>query len=225
MSFADVLKKSFLEGFVASNITTTDICVTMLIAACVGLYIYFVYRLMSQKTFYSKSFNISLVALTMLTAAIILAIQSSVVISLGMVGALSIVRFRTAIKNPMDLVYLFWAISAGIVCGTGLFELVLIVSLFVTIAVVVLEFLPAVKEPKLLVINAKDPDAEDAIMEVVGNYVKKYKVKSRNLTSDNMDLLLLVSIKEKDAEMVKEIKKLEQVNTVALMSHDGEVGI
>ena len=225
MSFADVLKKSFLEGVVASNITTTDICVTMLIAACVGLYIYFVYRLMSQKTFYSKSFNISLVALTMLTAAIILAIQSSVVISLGMVGALSIVRFRTAIKNPMDLVYLFWAISAGIVCGTGLFELVLIVSLFVTIAVVVLEFLPAVKEPKLLVINAKDPDAEDAIMEVVGNYVKKYKVKSRNLTSDNMDLLLLVSIKEKDAEMVKEIKKLEQVNTVALMSHDGEVGI
>jgi len=225
MSFADVLKKSFLEGFAASNITTTDICVTMLIAACVGLYIFFVYRMMSQKTFYSKSFNISLVALTMLTAAIILAIQSSVVISLGMVGALSIVRFRTAIKNPMDLVYLFWAISAGIVCGTGLFELVLIVSLFVTIAVVALEFLPAIKEPKLLVINAKDPDAEDAVMEVVGKYVKKYKVKSRNLTSDNMDLLLLVSVKEKDAELVKEIKKLEQVNTVSLMSHDGEVGI
>ncbi|MBQ3516300.1 MAG: DUF4956 domain-containing protein [Lachnospiraceae bacterium] len=225
MSFADVLKKSFLEGFAASNITTTDICVTMLIAACVGLYIFFVYRMMSQKTFYSKSFNISLVALTMLTAAIILAIQSSVVISLGMVGALSIVRFRTAIKNPMDLVYLFWAISAGIVCGTGLFELVLIVSLFVTIAVVALEFLPAIREPKLLVINAKDPDAEDAVMEVVGKYVKKYKVKSRNLTSDNMDLLLLVSIKEKDAELVKEIKKLEQVNTVSLMSHDGEVGI
>lgn len=225
MSFADVLKKSFLEGFAASNITTTDICVTMLIAACVGLYIFFVYRMMSQKTFYSKSFNISLVALTMLTAAIILAIQSSVVISLGMVGALSIVRFRTAIKNPMDLVYLFWAISAGIVCGTGLFELVLIVSLFVTIAVVALEFLPAIREPKLLVINAKDPDAEDAVMEVVGKYVKKYKVKSRNLTSDNMDLLLLVSVKEKDAELVKEIKKLEQVNTVSLMSHDGEVGI
>ena len=225
MSFADVLKKSFLEGFAASNITTTDICVTMLIAACVGLYIFFVYRMMSQKTFYSKSFNISLVALTMLTAAIILALQSSVVISLGMVGALSIVRFRTAIKNPMDLVYLFWAISAGIVCGTGLFELVLIVSLFVTIAVVALEFLPAIKEPKLLVINAKDPDAEDAVMEVVGKYVKKYKVKSRNLTSDNMDLLLLVSVKEKDAELVKEIKKLEQVNTVSLMSHDGEVGI
>lgn len=225
MSFADVLKKSFVEGFAASNITTTDICVTMLIAACVGLYIFFVYRMMSQKTFYSKSFNISLVALTMLTAAIILAIQSSVVISLGMVGALSIVRFRTAIKNPMDLVYLFWAISAGIVCGTGLFELVLIVSLFVTIAVVALEFLPAIKEPKLLVINAKDPDAEDAVMEVVGKYVKKYKVKSRNLTSDNMDLLLLVSVKEKDAELVKEIKKLEQVNTVSLMSHDGEVGI
>ncbi|MBO5341373.1 MAG: DUF4956 domain-containing protein [Lachnospiraceae bacterium] len=225
MSFSDVLKKSFLEGFVSTDLTTTDICVTMLVTACIGLYIYFIYRIMSQKTFYSKSFNISLVALAMITAGIILAIQSSVVISLGMVGALSIVRFRTAIKNPMDLVYLFWSISVGIVCGAGLFEVALIVSVFVTVAVVVLEFLPAVKEPKLLVINAKDPDEEDAIMEVVKKYVKRYKVKSRNLTSDNMDLLLLVSIKEKDAELVKEIKKLSNVNTVSLMSHDGEVGI
>lgn len=225
MSFSDVLKKSFLEGFVSSNITTTDICVTMVVAACIGLYIYFVYRMMCQKTFYSKSFNISLVALAMLTAAIILAIQSSVVISLGMVGALSIVRFRTAIKNPMDLVYLFWAISAGIVCGTGLFELALIVSLFVTIAVVALEYMPAVKEPKLLVINAGDPDAESAILDVVTKYVKKYKIKSRNLTSDNMDLLLMVSVTEKDAELVKEIQKLNGVNSVSLMSHNGEVGI
>lgn len=225
MSFSDVLKKSFLEGFVSSNITTTDICVTMIVAACIGLYIYFVYRKMSQKTFYSKSFNISLVALAMLTAAIILAIQSSVVISLGMVGALSIVRFRTAIKNPMDLVYLFWAISAGIVCGTGLFELALIVSVFVTIAVVALEYMPAVKEPKLLVINAKDPEEETVILDVVSKYVKKYKIKSRNLTSDNIDLLLVVSISEKDAELVKEIKKINGVNSVSLMSHNGEVGI
>lgn len=225
MSFSDVLKKSFLEGFVSSNITTTDICVTMIVAACIGLYIYFVYRMMSQKTFYSKSFNVSLVALAMLTAAIILAIQSSVVISLGMVGALSIVRFRTAIKNPMDLVYLFWAISAGIVCGTGLFELALIVSVFVTIAVVALEYMPAVKEPKLLVINAKDPEEETVILDVVSKYVKKYKIKSRNLTSDNIDLLLVVSISEKDAELVKEIKKINGVNSVSLMSHNGEVGI
>lgn len=225
MSFSDVLKKSFLEGFVSSNITTTDICVTMIVAACIGLYIYFVYRKMSQKTFYSKSFNISLVALAMLTAAIILAIQSSVVISLGMVGALSIVRFRTAIKNPMDLVYLFWAISAGIVCGTGLFELALIVSVFVTIVVVALEYMPAVKEPKLLVINAKDPEEETVILDVVSKYVKKYKIKSRNLTSDNIDLLLVVSISEKDAELVKEIKKINGVNSVSLMSHNGEVGI
>ena len=225
MSFSDVLKKSFLEGFVSSNITTTDLCVPMIVAACIGLYIYFVYRKMSQKTFYSKSFNISLVALAMLTAAIILAIQSSVVISLGMVGALSIVRFRTAIKNPMDLVYLFWAISAGIVCGTGLFELALIVSVFVTIVVVALEYMPAVKEPKLLVINAKDPEEETVILDVVSKYVKKYKIKSRNLTSDNIDLLLVVSISEKDAELVKEIKKINGVNSVSLMSHNGEVGI
>ena len=225
MTFNDIFKKSFLEGFTSTDINVYTAAAAMLITCVLALYIFVVYRVVTRKTFYSKSFNISLVALAMITAGIILAIQSSVVISLGMVGALSIVRFRTAIKNPMDLVYLFWAISVGIVCGAGLFEVALIVSVFVTVAIVVLEFMPAVKEPKLLVINAKDPDEEDAIMEVVKKYVKRYKVKSRNLTSDNMDLLLLVSIKEKDAELVKEIKKLSNVNTVSLMSHDGEVGI
>ena len=120
MGFKDILKKSFLEGANVVDFSIASVALTLVVTAALGLYIYIVYRLISRKSFYSKSFNISLVAMAMITAAIILAIQSSVVISLGMVGALSIVRFRTAVKDPMDLVFLFWSISIGIICGAGL---------------------------------------------------------------------------------------------------------
>ena len=119
MGFNDVLKKSFLEGVSVADLSITSVLLNLAVTAALGIYIYFVYRLVSKKEFYSKSFNISQVALAMITAAIILSIQSSVVISLGMVGALSIVRFRTAIKDPMDLIFFFWSISAGIICGAG----------------------------------------------------------------------------------------------------------
>ncbi len=224
MSFSDALKKSFVEGF-ATDLSTSSILVTLAVTACIGIYIFLVYRLASQKTFYSKSFNISLVALAMITSGIILAIQSSVVISLGMVGALSIVRFRTAIKNPMDLVYLFWAVSAGIICGAGLFEVAVIVSLFVTIAIVLLELLPAVREQKLLVVNADAPETEEELLAAVKEYAPKYKVKSRNLSADNMDIIIQLQIKEKEAELVRKIKQVEGVRSVSLILHEGDMDI
>lgn len=224
MSFSEVLKKSFLEG-VASDLSTASIVVTLVVTACIGFYIFAVYRLASQKTFYSKSFNISLVALAMITAGIILAIQSSVVISLGMVGALSIVRFRTAIKNPMDLVYLFWAISVGIVCGAGLFEVAVIVSLFVTIAIMLLELFPNVQEQKLLVVNAAAPEVEEALLALVKEYASKIKIKSRNLTADNMDIIIQLNIKEKEAELIRGIKQIEGVNSVSLILHEGDMTV
>lgn len=225
MSFSDVLKKSFLEGFVSSDLSTTSIIVTIMVTACVGLYIFLVYRLVTQKTFYSKSFNVSLVALAMITAGIILAIQSSVVISLGMVGALSIVRFRTAIKNPMDLVFLFWSISAGIICGAGLYEVALIVSITVTIAIVSLELLPTIREQKLLVINAKNTDVEEKLWEIVKEYTKRYKVKSRNLTDSGVDMVVELSIKEDEVEFMNKLKTIDGVKTVSLVAHDGELGV
>ena len=117
MSFKDVFKKSFLEGFTRYDATPENILIVFAISSFFALYIFFAYRILTRRTFYSKSFNISLPALVLITAGIILTIQSSVVVSLGMVGALSIVRFRTAVKDPMDLVFLFWAISTGIICG------------------------------------------------------------------------------------------------------------
>jgi hypothetical protein len=123
MSYSDLFKKSFLEGFAPADITTTTAAVAMLITCALALYIFVVYRVLTRKTFYSKSFNISLAGIALITCAIILTIQSSLVVSLGMVGALSIIRFRTAVKDPMDLMFLFWAIALGIICGVGLAEI------------------------------------------------------------------------------------------------------
>ena len=222
MSFQDVLKKSFLEGFASTELTTTSILVALAVTALVGVYIYGVYRVVSRKPFYSKSFNISLVALALITAAIILTIQSSVVISLGMVGALSIVRFRTAIKDPMDLVFLFWSISAGIICGAGLFEVAILVSMVVTAVILVLGLLPVSKAPMLLVVNAADCEMEEVIMQIVKKHTKIFTVKSRNLNKNGMDMIVELRVKE-GGILVKEVGALEKVSTVSLLSHDGEV--
>ncbi len=221
MGFQDVLKKSFLEGFSSADLSTTSIVIALAVTAVIGIYIFGVYRIATRRAFYSKSFNISLVALALITAAIILTIQSSVVISLGMVGALSIVRFRTAIKDPMDLVFLFWSISTGIICGAGLFEVAAITAVMVTIIVLALELLPARKESLLLLVNAQDCDAEEEIKAVISRYAKSYQVKSRSLTTDGMDLVVELRVKD-GGSLVKEMGALPKVRSVSLLSHDGE---
>lgn len=222
MSFSDVLKKSFLNGINSAEISTTAIVLAILVTGVIGMYIYVVYRMTTRKAFYSKSFNISLVALAMITAAIILTIQSSVVISLGMVGALSIVRFRTAIKDPMDLVFLFWSISIGIICGAGLYEVAIVVSVFVTIAILGLELLPMVSAPMLLIVNADNCDVDEQITENIKKYAKHHQVKSRNLTQSGMDMVIELRVKENGSELVKEIKAIKGVSSVSLLMHDGE---
>ena len=126
MSIQDVLKKSFLQGFQNTNLSMKTVALLLVAAGVLGIYLFFVYRIMTANTFYSKNFNVSLIMMCVITTAIIVTIQSSVVVSLGMVGALSIVRFRTAVKDPLDLIFMFWSISIGIICGAGMlfFELV-----------------------------------------------------------------------------------------------------
>lgn len=222
MSFKDVMKKSFLEGFNAAEITTGSIILVLIVTSMLALYIYGIYRVTTRKTFYSKSFNISLVALAIITAAIIISIQSSVVISLGMVGALSIVRFRTAIKEPMDLVFLFWSISVGIICGAGQFEVAALTSVIITVFILVLEMLPISKPPMILVINAADRGAEEALISVVESHCKNYRIKSRNISSSGLDMILEVRLAD-GKEMLRELGELETVDSVSLLSHDGEI--
>ena len=222
MGFQDVLKKSFLEGFAATDLSTTTIVIALAITTAIAIYIFAVYRLMSRNSFYSKSFNISLVALAIITASIILTIQSSVVISLGMVGALSIVRFRTAVKEPQDLVFLFWSISTGIICGAGLFEVGIIAAVLVTIVLLVLELVPVRTESMLLIINADACDAEEAIMKIVGEYTKKPHIKSRNINANGCDMIIELRVKD-GGGLVKKVSTLKGVRNVSLLSHDGEV--
>ena len=222
MSFKDIFKKSFLEGFSSAEITTPTIVVALGIACVLALYIFFVYRIVTRKTFYSKSFNITLAVITVITAALILTMQSSVVLSLGMVGALSIVRFRTAVKDPMDLAFLFWSISVGIICGAGLAQVAVILSVVITAGILVLDNIPVAKAPMILVVNSDDLDAEDAIAQTVKKYVKHVTVKSRNMTDVSLDLVMELRTSEGSA-LVRDVKKIAGVTAVSLLAHDGEV--
>ena len=177
---------------------------------------------MTRKTFYSKAFNISLAGITVITAAIILTMQSSVVLSLGMVGALSIIRFRTAVKEPIDLMFLFWAISVGIICGAGLAQVAIILSLVLTAGVALLERLPVARAPMILVVNGTDLDAEKQVTAVVAKYARHFTVKSRNMTKDSLDMVIELRTAQ-GGELVKEIIALECVASASLLSHDGEV--
>ena len=190
MSFKDIFKKSFLEGFASTEITTLTVVTALGVACLLALYIFFVYRVVTRKTFYSKNFNITLAGVTVITASLILTMQSSVVLSLGMVGALSIVRFRTAIKEPMDLMFLFWSISVGIICGAGLAQVAVILSVVMTLGILILDRLPVARAPMIFVVNADNFDAEDAVVETVRKYAKHYRIKSRNLAENSLDLVL-----------------------------------
>ena len=222
MSFKDIFKKSFLEGFATAELTGRVILAALGIAAVLALYIFFVYRIMTRKTFYSRNFGIALVGVALITAALILTMQSSVVISLGMVGALSIVRFRTAIKDPLDLMFLFWSISVGIICGAGMAQIAVILSVGLTVGILLLEKLPVAKAPMILVVNADGLDAEERVCAAVAGFAKHYSVKSRNVTAGAVDLVLELRTAQ-GAELVKAVNALEGVRSASLMSHDGEV--
>ena len=222
MSFSNIFKKSFLDGFSATDINVYTATTAMLITCALALYIFVVYRVLTRKTFYSKNFNISLAGIALITAGIILTIQSSIVVSLGMVGALSIVRFRTAVKDPMDLMFLFWAIAVGIICGVGMAEIAIILSIILTVGILVLNHLPVAKAPLILVVNASDLDLESKIMDVIKTYTKHASVKSRNMTAASLDLIIELRT-DAGSKLVREVLNVGGVNSASLMSHDGEV--
>lgn len=222
MTFSDIFKKSFLDGFTATDINLYTAAAAMLATCFLAVYVFLVYRTLTRKTFYSKNFNISLVGIAVVTAGIILTIQSSIVVSLGMVGALSIVRFRTAVKDPLDLMFLFWAIAIGIICGVGLAEIALLLSLILTMVLLVLNHIPVAKAPMILVVNASSLDAEADILAAVQKYAKNSTVKSRNMTGSTLDLIVELRTAE-GGKLVRELMELPSVTAASIMTHDGEV--
>lgn len=222
MNFGDVIKKSVMEGFSYADLSTTKIVITLAVTFVIALYIFFVYKLVTKSAFYFKSFNVSMAIISVVTAGIILAMQSSIVISLGMVGALSIVRFRTAIKDPMDLLFLFWSIGTGIICGAGLYKIAIILAILVTIGILILDMLPVRISPYLLIVNATSKELEDEIIGAIEDVKGAYKIKSKNLNKNGMDMILEVRTKNQK-ELVNAISEMEGITAVSLLSHDGEV--
>ena len=222
MSFSDIFTKSFLEGFQGGNITVGRVAVTLIVTAIIGMYIFLVYYASTEKSFDLKSFNISLVLVAVITSAIVLAMQSNLVISLGMVGALSIVRFRTAIKDPTDLVFLFWAISVGIICGADLYFIAIITSLAVTAGLFALSLTPVGTAASLIIISLNSTTKEEDILNAVKEHSRVCKVRSRTVTVE--DKRMIVECKpEREEELVKKINDVNGVFGVTLMEHNGEV--
>lgn len=222
MKFEEVLKKSFLEGYGAVSIDFATIVTCMAITVLVAAYIFMVYRMVNRKAFYNRNFNLSLIALAVITAAVILTIQSNIVISLGMVGALSIVRFRTAVKDPMDLVFLFWSISAGIICGAGFAVVAVVASIVITVIILLCDKMPVGTAAVILLVNSTDYKTESRIMEVVEKYCESSKVKARNLTKDKLNMAIEVKTGE-GGKLVEQLMDLESVTSASLVDHDGEV--
>ena len=225
MELGKIFDQAFLQGFAGRDIGTKEIMISLVITAVLSVYIFFIYRVITRKHFYSKNFNISLSVVSLITCGIILTIQSSLVVSLGMVGALSIVRFRTAVKEPIDLGFMFWSISIGIMCGAGMTEIAILTSLFVTIMIVALEFIPAGKSPVLLLVNYYDfSETEEKLEKAVEENTAFHKVRSRNVTNGIVDIVYEIRLKDEKA-LSKAVAEIKGINSSTVMSHDGEISI
>ena len=228
MSFKDIFKKSFLEGFASTEITTLTVVTALGVACLLALYIFFVYRVVTRKTFYSKNFNITLAGVTVITASLILTMQSSVVLSLGMVGALSIVRFRTAIKDSRDTVYIFWSIIVGICCGVGDYAVACIGSA-VTFAVILL--LGCIKSDNrmLLIIRAHRSKQEPIKAQVYKLFRAKATLRVENTTEDTVELIyeitqkLLRRAEQTTPDIPGSIYSLGNIDYVNLVMQNDEV--
>lgn len=220
MNFNDLFKSSFLENI--TSFSALDMAIAMGLAFVVGLFIFFVYKKTYTGVMYSAGFGISLIAMSLITTLVILAVTSNIILSLGMVGALSIVRFRTAIKEPLDIVFMFWSIAAGIVLGAGLLPLAIFGSVFIGVILVLFVNKKSVDSPYILVISSEGEKQEDEIMRQIAQSVKKHSVKAKTVSDSGMEFTLEVRLKENSTKFVGEIKAISGVKSAALVSYNGD---
>ena len=220
MSFSDIFKSNYLENL--TEFSFVDSAIALISAFIIGMFIYFIYKKTFSGVMYSKSFNASLVLLTMLTTFIILAVTSNVILSLGMVGALSIVRFRTAIKDPLDLVFLFWAIGCGIVLGAGMLPLAIVGSVLVGIVLVGFISQSDQDSPYILILDLIDESTEIESLGFLKKKLNKMKVKSKTITNGEIELIYEIRLKTQDTAFVNELASLKGVKNATLVSYNGE---
>lgn len=220
MGLNELIRRALFEGYASKPLSISAILICICITALIGAYIFILYRRINAAVFYNRNFNVSLVTIAIITAAIIITIQSNIVVSLGMVGALSIVRFRTAVKDPLDLVFLFWAISVGIICGAGFALIAIIASLVLTVIILLLLSIKQEKNITMLTIRSGNFEAENIIMDIIRNNCSYSNVRAQNMDKNGMDMTIEVRIGEKE-RLVHELMKEEFIQSVSFVDNSG----
>ena len=220
MNFNDIFKSSFLENI--TSISFLDMLLALALAFGIGTFIFFVYKKTYTGVMYSSSFGVTLIALTMITTTVILAVTSNVVLSLGMVGALSIVRFRTAIKEPLDIAFLFWAIAVGIVLAAGMIPLAVIGSVVIGVLLLVFVNRKSHANPYIVMVSCKDHETEVKVKEYLQNEVRRLVVKSKTAQKGSVELNMEVRLKDDNTDFINAISDMVGVHSAVLVSYNGE---
>ena len=220
MTFSDIFKTSFLEN--VASVSILDMVIAMVLAFAIGLFIFFIYKKTFQGVMYSSSFGVTLVALTLISTFVILAVTSNVVLSLGMVGALSIVRFRTAIKEPLDIAFLFWAIAAGIVLAAGMIPLAVIGSVIIGIIILIFANRKSVVNPYIVVIRCVDSESEKKAIEFLTSKTKKCVTKSKTARKGEIELNMEIRLEDDNTDFINELSDMDGVESAVLVSYNGD---
>lgn len=220
MTFNDIFKSSFLES--VTEFSILDTVIGLAVALALGLFIFVVYKKTFPGVMYSDSFALTLPGMSLVTTLVIMAVTSNVVLSLGMVGALSIVRFRAAIKEPMEIVYLFWSLAVGIVIGAGMIPLAVVGSVIIGIILLIFANRKTHTSPYILVITCNDEKSEENVLATLNNAVEKYVVKSKTVNRDSIEFTLEVRLKDTTTAFVNSICNIEGVDNAILVSYNGE---
>jgi len=219
-NFSDIFKSSFLENM--TSVSLVDMAITLALAFGLGLFIFLIYKKTFSGVMYSSSFGGTLVALTMITSMTILAVTSNVVLSLGMVGALSIVRFRTAIKEPMDIAFLFWSIAAGIVLAAGMIPLAVFGSLIIGVVMLIFVSRKSMSSPYIAVISCADKEAEQRAVSFLTSQVERAVIKSKTAQAGRIELNYEIRLKKDNADFITELSEMQGVHSAVLVSYNGD---
>ena len=220
MNFNDIFKSSFLEN--VSSVSILDMAIALVLAFGLGVFIFLIYKKTYNGVMYSSSFGVTLIALTMITTVVILAVTSNVVLSLGMVGALSIVRFRTAIKEPLDIAFLFWSIAVGIVLAAGMIPLAVIGSVIIGLILLVFVNRKSHKNPYIVVLQCNGSDSERAAREYLEKKTDRCVVKSKTAQKGSVELNLEICLKDDDTDFINELSEMNGVASAVLVSFNGD---
>lgn len=220
MTFNDIFKSSFLNN--VTSVSMLDMALAMILAFGLGMFIFYVYKKTYAGVMYSSSFGVTLVALTLITTLVILAVTSNVVLSLGMVGALSIVRFRTAIKEPMDIAFLFWSIAAGIVLAAGMIPLAVLGSVMIGIVLLLFATRKSHTAPYIVVVTCDGHDSEKNVTEYLRQHTVKTQVKSKTARKGEVELNMEIRLKDDNTDFINELTEMQGVEHAVLVSYNGD---